>query len=147
MMSSDTKDSADLIRLRYQNEISVFPPELQTAAGVLYAIVRSVVQHDAISDNSCDDFQAEAHDSHHFMEGRKLNRLQTLGPDATFLSLIQQANQDIESKDNTAVIEVSDGMGMRMAKARDFISGRTGSFSYSSYCLFLVSAAVILKTV
>jgi hypothetical protein len=123
-MLSNSEESSDLIRQRYQNEIDVFPPELQTATGVLYAVVRSVVLHSAVSDN---DVQVvEAHDSHHFIEGGKLSKLQTLGPDTTFSSLIQQVNEEIACTDNTATLEVSDVMGMRMAKARLFMDGLTG---------------------
>jgi hypothetical protein len=126
-MLSNSEESFDLMRQRYQNEIDIFPPELQTAAGVLYAVVRSVVLQSAISDNSHDDVQVvEAQDSHHFIEGGKLSKLQTLGSDATFSSLIQQVNQGIACKDNAAILEVSDVMGMQMAKARFFMGGLTG---------------------
>lgn len=121
----------------YETEINSFPPELQTSGAVLYAIVRCVSH---ISDNGAfsDDEKSDAHSlhslhsnsSHHFTDGTKLKKLQVNGPDATFLSLIQQAGESVTTKKYSSIVEYCDHMGMRMAKSVDLVNGSEGTSDF-----------------
>ena len=137
-----------MIMERYESEINCYPSELQTSVAVLYAAVRTVSQLNSVNSSSnilnksnsmsilnngnnilsTDDIcNPDVLQCHHFIDGLKMNRLQVLGPDATFLSLVQQARQDVSSSSNAVVIECDDSMGMRAAKATDFINTSAGT--------------------
>lgn len=132
--------SLDPLIVTYQKEISVFPSELQTSAGILYAIVRSVVQHNEVKKvvDEGDGDNILVLDCHHYLEGLKLKKLHVLGPEATFLSLIHQAKQEVSIKNDAAVVELSDGMSMRLAKAAIFIRGSVGR----SVILYLIQKSI-----
>jgi hypothetical protein len=100
----------------YESEINRYPQELQTPTAVLYAIVRSV-SIQAKSNPCSSDVKLQCH---HYIEGTKLKELQVTGPDATFLSLLEQVNNSVAQKDDSLVVEYCDRMGMRMAKSVDF---------------------------
>lgn len=128
-----------VILARYESEISSYPPELQTAGAVLYALVRTVSQHNNSSSSkstSDDANNPDALQCHHFIDGLKMNKLQVLGPDATFLSLVDQAKHFVSASTDAIVIECNDGMGMRAAKAADFGNESAGIISTNRYTMF-----------
>lgn len=94
-MTSHLSDSEKKLELKnkimgiYHNEINMFPPELQSSSSVLYCIVKSIVLHNYVSskENKESEESKENHindqriESHHFIDGVKLNKLNIQGPD------------------------------------------------------------------
>ena len=125
-MSLVMKSTAgDDMSAKYNAAISNFPSELQTAGAVLYAIVRTVSDHS--SSTHLNDPQALQ--CHHFLDGSKMEKLQVLGPDATFLSLVEQARQDVRPSGDAVVLECNDSIGMQTADASDFVNQSAGTRS------------------
>lgn len=119
---------------QYQVDISDYPPELQTSGAVLFAIIN------AISSNSNNDgvsVQTPIADCHHFVDGQKMGKLQIVGPDATFLSLTQRSREHISDSGDAFVVEYSDSLSMRTAKATDFIAESTGNLAIRLKCILI----------
>ena len=118
-----------ILDAQYQIHINLYPPELQTSGAVLFAVVNSV----SFSSNSDDEsIEPQVTDCHHFVDGQQTDKLQIHGPHATFLSLIQQSRHDIPANCDSFVVEYSDCLSMRTAKASDFINESTGNVMTTS---------------
>ena len=130
-----------ILDVQYQIQINYYPPELQTSGAVLFAIVNSVSCSSSSDDES---IEPQVTDCHHFVDGQQLDKLQIQGPHATFLSLIQQSRHTISANCDSYVVEYSDCLSMRIAKASDFINESTGNIETTAEKIFNAQIMIIL---